>query len=111
VTGCCQVTTTLPDQAAADRLATALVEERLAACAQVIGPVSSTYRWQGTIEHAVEWYCHLKTAVSRLPTLQKRIRELHPYEVPEIIALPIVDGDATYLRWIEETVQDLSHRS
>ena len=57
MTDCCQVTTTLPDQAAADKLATALVEERLAACAQVIGPVSSTYRWRSNIEHASEWYC------------------------------------------------------
>lgn len=110
MTDCCQVTTTLPDQAAADKLATALVEERLAACAQVIGPVLSTYRWRSNIEHASEWYCHLKTAVSRLPALQKRIRELHPYEVPEIVALPIVDGDASYLKWIEEAVQDLRHR-
>jgi periplasmic divalent cation tolerance protein len=104
VTGCCQVTTTLPDQASAERLAAALVEERLAACAQVQGPVSSTYRWQGTTERAAECYCHLKTTLSRLPALQARIHELHPYEVPEIIALPIVDGSAAYLRWIEESV-------
>ena len=110
VTGCCQVTTTLPDQAAADRLATVLVEERLAACAQVVGPVSSTYRWQGSVEHATEWYCHLKTAVSRLPALQRRIRELHPYEVPEIVALPFVDGDASYLRWVEQAVQELNNQ-
>jgi periplasmic divalent cation tolerance protein len=108
VTGCCQVTTTLPDQAAANRLAATLVEERLAACAQVLGPVSSTYRWQGTIEHAEECYCHLKTTLARLPALQLRLRELHPYEVPEIIALPIIGGDESYLKWIEESVRDVS---
>jgi periplasmic divalent cation tolerance protein len=104
LTGCCQVTTTLPDQAAADRLASVLVNERLAACAQVLCPVSSTYRWQGTIEHSTECYCHLKTTVARLPALKARIRELHPYEVPEVIALPIIGGDSDYLRWIEESV-------
>jgi periplasmic divalent cation tolerance protein len=104
VTGCCQVTTTLPDQAAAERLAGVLVEERLAACGQVLGPVSSTYHWQGAIERSTEYYCHLKTTMARLPALQARIRELHPYEVPEIIAFSIADGDAGYLRWIEQAV-------
>lgn len=102
--GCCQVTTTLPDQAAAERIAATVVEEHLAACGQVVGPVSSTYRWQGKVEHAGEWYCHLKTTLERLPALSRRIRELHPYEVPEIIAVAIVGGDAAYLRWIEESV-------
>lgn len=101
---CVQVTTTLPDRAGADRLAAAVVTERLAACAQVTGPVSSTYRWQGAVESASEWYCHLKTSRGRLARLRARIRELHPYEVPEIVAVPIVDGDPAYLRWIEESV-------
>jgi periplasmic divalent cation tolerance protein len=104
VIACCQVETTLPDQAAAERVAATLVEERLAACAQVLGPVSSTYRWQGKIERAGEWYCHLKTTLAKSPALQARIRELHPYELPEIIALPLMDGDPAYLRWIEEAV-------
>ena len=104
MTGCCQVTTTLPDSDAADRLAHTLVHERLAACAQVAGPISSTYRWQGTVDRASECFCYLKTTMERLPALRARIRELHPYEVPEIIAVPIVDGDAGYLRWIEESV-------
>jgi periplasmic divalent cation tolerance protein len=104
VTDCCQVTTTLPDLASADRLATTLVEERLAACAQVFGPVASTYRWQGNPERATEFYCHIKTTLDRFPALQRRIRELHSYEVPEIIAVPIVDGNPDYLRWIEQSV-------
>jgi periplasmic divalent cation tolerance protein len=101
---CCQVTTTLPDQAAAQRLATCLVEERLAACAQVSGPILSTYWWEGKIERAEEWYCHLKTTLARLPVLQNRIRELHPYRVPEIIAVPILQGNPDYLKWIQEAV-------
>jgi periplasmic divalent cation tolerance protein len=104
VTGCCQVTTTWPDRAAAEKTAATLVAERLAACAQVLGPVSSTYAWQGAIEHTEEWYCHLKTTLERLPALQTRIGELHPYEVPEIIAVPISAGDAAYLAWIRNEV-------
>jgi periplasmic divalent cation tolerance protein len=103
--GCCQVTTTLPDQASADRLAAQMVEERLAACAQVLGPLASVYRWKGRIERASEWYCHMKTTVARLPALQARMRQLHPYDVPEIIAVPILEGDAAYLRWIQEELQ------
>ncbi|HEY3011488.1 MAG TPA: divalent-cation tolerance protein CutA [Gemmatimonadales bacterium] len=104
MTGCYQVTTTLPDQATAERVAAILVAERLAACAQVLGPVSSTYRWQGEIERAGEWYCHVKTTLPRLSAVQSRIRELHPYQVPEIIAVPILQGDPAYLRWIQEAV-------
>jgi periplasmic divalent cation tolerance protein len=86
-------------------VAATLVEERLAACAQVLGPVSSTYRWEERVERAAEWYCHLKTTLAMLPALQRRIRELHPYEVPEIIAVPILRGDPDYLRWIQEAVK------
>jgi periplasmic divalent cation tolerance protein len=99
-----QVSTTLPHEQAAELLAARVVEERLAACAQVLGPVSSTYFWKGKVERAREWYCHLKTTSARLMALQQRIRELHPYETPEVIAVPIVDGDPSYLKWIEETV-------
>ena len=82
------------------------MEERLAACAQVVGPVSSMYWWQGEIEAAAEWYCHLKTTAARVDALMARIRELHPYETPEIVVLPVTEGDASYLRWVEESVAD-----
>jgi periplasmic divalent cation tolerance protein len=104
--GCCQVTTTLPDRAAAERVASVLVEERWAACAQVVGPVESTYRWQGKVERATEWYCHLKTTLARAPGLRARLRELHPYETPEIVAVPLVDGDPDYLVWVAASVGD-----
>ena len=103
---CCQVTTTLPDRAAADQLAAQLVGERLAACAQVAGPIASTYRWQGSVTRAEEWQCQLKTTAAKLAAIQARIRALHPYEVPEIIALPLTAVDPAYLRWVEESVND-----
>jgi periplasmic divalent cation tolerance protein len=106
VTHCCQVTTTLPDRAAAQRMADTLIAERLAACAQVLGPVSSTYRWDGRVEHAEEWYCNLKTTDQRLPALEQRVRELHPYELPELIAIPISGGDTQYLEWIRTEVSE-----
>ncbi|HEU5169651.1 MAG TPA: divalent-cation tolerance protein CutA [Gemmatimonadales bacterium] len=102
---CCQVTTTVDTRETAERIATALVEERLAACAQVAGPIASTYRWRGAVEHATEWHCHLKTTRARVPALEARVRELHPYDVPEIIALPIVAGHPAYLAWIEDSVR------
>lgn len=102
---CCQVTTTVATQADAERIAAALVEERLAACVQVAGPIISTYRWQGAVERVTEWHCHCKTTRARYPALEARLRELHPYETPEIIALPIVAGFPAYLAWIEEGVQ------
>lgn len=94
------VTTTLPAEALANRIAEAAVERQLAACAQVQGPIHSTFRWQGTIDHATEWYCHLKTTEDRYAALEAVIVSLHPYDVPEIIAIPLVAGHAPYLSWI-----------
>ncbi len=102
---CVQVSTTLPDEALAQQLGKQLVEERLAACAQIVGPVSSTYWWQGRIEQAREWYCHLKTTAVVSAELSRRIRELHPYEVPEIIVVSIIEGNSSYFQWIAETVR------
>lgn len=99
-----QVTTALGSRPEAEQVARQMVEEHLAACAQVTGPVSSTYRWQGRIESAEEWYCHLKTTAEAWPLLDRRLRELHPYEVPEIIALPLEAGNAEYLEWIAGAV-------
>jgi len=101
---CWQVTTTLPDRASADGIAAVLVEERLAACAQIAGPIESTYRWQNEVTRAIEWYCHLKTSAARAGGLLERLRALHPYDTPEIIAVRIVDGDPAYLRWVEASV-------
>jgi periplasmic divalent cation tolerance protein len=105
MTDCCQVTTTVDSRETAEHLAEVLVAERLAACAQVIGPLASVYRWRGAVERATEWYCHFKTTRARLPALEARLKALHPYEVPEVIAVPIVAGSADYLAWIEEGVR------
>jgi len=94
------VTTTLPAEALAARIAEAAIERNLAACAQVQGPIKSTFRWQGAIDHATEWYCHLKTTEDRFAALESVIVSLHPYEVPEIIAIPVVAGHAPYLKWL-----------
>jgi periplasmic divalent cation tolerance protein len=98
-----QVLTTAPSREVADAIAGALVERRLAACVQVVGPVASTYRWEGAVEHAEEWLCLIKTMRTRFEAVASAIREQHPYEVPEIIATPIVDGDAAYVRWLADS--------
>lgn len=95
-----QVSTTLATRPAAAELAAVLVEERLAACVQVIGPVESVYRWKGAVEHTTEWLCLAKTAEPRLEALVDRVRSLHPYEQPEIIAVPITGADPGYLEWL-----------
>jgi periplasmic divalent cation tolerance protein len=100
------VTTTLPTEDGARRVAETLVTERLAACAQVQGPVHSVFRWQGAVDHATEWYCHLKTTQARFPALEARVIALHPYDVPEIIALPALLAHTPYARWVSETLQD-----
>lgn len=99
-----QIVTTAGTRDDAQRIARALVEERLAACAQVVGPVASTYRWKGEIETADEWQCWAKTRQSLYERVEQAIRRLHPYEVPEILALPVLTGSAVYLAWLDEQV-------
>jgi periplasmic divalent cation tolerance protein len=99
------VTTSWPDERSARHAAAAVVAERLAACAQVHGPGQSTYRWQGAVEEATEWFCTMKTTQARFPALEQRIRQLHTYEVPEIVATRVVAGNPAYLAWIEEGVR------
>ncbi|MBX7164921.1 MAG: divalent-cation tolerance protein CutA [Pirellulales bacterium] len=95
-----QVVTTLPDQAAAEQLARLLVDRRLAACAQISGPLTSIYRWQGAIENASEWQLVLKTRRALYDELARAIVAAHPYEVPEVLAFPIIAGHAAYLDWV-----------
>ena len=84
----------------AERLARDLVERRLAACVQVLGPISSTYRWQGTIETAQEWLCLIKTTGSRFDALAAHVDANHRYDTPELTAVPISDGSPGYLAWV-----------
>jgi periplasmic divalent cation tolerance protein len=97
-----QVTTTTGTREIADRIAIELVDLRLAACVQVSGPIQSTYRWQGKVVNSEEWLCAAKTSRAQLPAIQQLLKRLHPYEVPELIATPIVGGSDAYLRWLEE---------
>jgi periplasmic divalent cation tolerance protein len=94
------VLSTFPDAETAARIARVLVDERLAACANLVAAVRSIYRWQGAIQDDAESLAIIKTTADRYPALATRIAELHPYEVPEIIALPLADGHPPYLAWL-----------
>ena len=97
-----QVSTTTETKQAAQEIAAALVEQRLAACVHVSGPVESVYRWQGKVQQSQEWLCTAKTRTSLLPQVEAAIHGLHNYECPEIVAVPIADGSAAYLAWLGE---------
>jgi periplasmic divalent cation tolerance protein len=99
------ILTNCPDDAVADRIARALVEQGLAACVNRLPAVQSTYRWQGAVERATETPLLIKTTRMRYTEVEQAIRALHPYEVPEIIAVPIEAGLAAYLRWIVDETQ------
>lgn len=101
-----QVTTTVATREEAERIAHALVAERLAACAQVQGPIRSVYRWEGAVAEAAEWYCHAKTTLKRVDRVIARIRALHSYVTPEIIAIPVTAGLPEYLEWIAAATTD-----
>jgi periplasmic divalent cation tolerance protein len=92
--------TNLPDEASAQALATALVSDRLAACVNIFAPCRSTYRWQGVIENAQEVPVLIKTSATRYAALEAAIRAHHPYELPEIIAVPVAHGLPDYLSWV-----------
>jgi periplasmic divalent cation tolerance protein len=97
---------TAPDAETARRIARALVDERLIACASVLPGVASIYRWQGATEEAAEVLVVMKTRPALLDRLFARAAELHPYEVPELLALPVMGGLAAYCRWVAEETED-----
>jgi len=99
--GTTQVITTTATKSDAQAIATAVVAKHLAACAQVIGPITSTYWWQGKIETAEEWLCVMKSRQDLYEALEKAIRQVHPYKVPEILAVPVVQGSQDYLEWMD----------
>lgn len=94
------VLSTCPDADTAERLARTLVEGRLAACVNVVGPLRSVYRWHDAVETAVELLLLIKTPADRYPALEQALRALHPYEVPEIVAVPVERGLNDYLDWV-----------
>jgi periplasmic divalent cation tolerance protein len=95
-----QVTTTLPSQEQAAALARALVEQRLAACGQVVGPITSVYWWRGEVTSDQEWMVILKSTADRYVALEAAIRAQHPYEVPEILATRVSQASAAYADWV-----------
>jgi periplasmic divalent cation tolerance protein len=99
------VLTNCPDVEVADRIARTLVEQKLAACVNRMPAVDSVYRWQGAVERTVEVPLLIKSTRERLPEVQEAIRALHPYEVPEILAIPVVAGLPAYLRWVVDETQ------
>lgn len=94
------VLTNVPDTAVADRIATALVEQHLVACVNVLAPCQSVYRWQGSVQRDGEVPLLIKTTAERYPAVEAAIRILHPYELPEIVAVDIVQGLPGYLAWV-----------
>ncbi len=100
-----QVTTTIDSQDLALQIAENLVKNKLAACAQISGPITSVYEWKEKVERDEEWYCIIKTRKDLFKQIAERIKFLHPYEVPEIIAIPIVNGHQPYLEWINSIVK------
>jgi periplasmic divalent cation tolerance protein len=96
---------TAPDEETAARLARTLVEEELAACVNVLPGLRSIYRWQGKVSDDGEVLCLMKTRRTLFATLRERIVALHPYEVPEVIALPVVEGSAPYLDWVRASTR------
>jgi periplasmic divalent cation tolerance protein len=96
------VITNLPDRDAAWKLAQALIDQRLAACVNLLAGCTSVYRWEGAIEQAEEVPVLIKTRAARYPEVEALIRSLHPYELPEIIAVPVVRGLPDYLQWVAE---------
>ena|SRR5436190_15199248 len=94
------VLTNLPDRAAAERLADLVIEKKLAACVNILAPCRSVYRWKGAVQHDEEHPMLIKTTAERYPALEQALRKGHPYELPEIIAVPIERGLPAYLAWV-----------
>jgi len=99
------VLTTAKDVDEAEHIAERLIDERLAACVNVLPAVSSTYRWKGRVEHAGEVLLLMKTSNEKLDRLMARVKELHSYKIPEILALPIERGSPEYLKWLEDSLR------
>ncbi|MDE2234857.1 MAG: divalent-cation tolerance protein CutA [Gammaproteobacteria bacterium] len=94
-----------PDRESAEKLATLLVEEGLAACVNLVTGVTSIYRWQGNLHREPECLLIIKTNTARFEALRGRVRALHPYQIPEIIAIPVSHGDDDYLRWLNQSTR------
>ena len=99
------VLTNMPDQSSAETIAQTLVSRKLAACVNMLAPCQSCYQWQGKLETATEIPLLIKTTAERYAELEQVVRELHPYELPEIIHVPITGGLPAYLTWLHQETQ------
>ena len=103
-----QISTTTETKKQAQKIAQYLVEQKLAACVQITGPIESTYRWKNKVETANEYLCLIKTRTTLFKKVEAAIKRLHPYETPEIIAVPIIKGSKEYLSWLDDETENLS---
>jgi len=101
-----QIFTTTDKEEDAEKIAQILIEKKLAGCVQVVGPVSSRYWWKDNVEKAKEWLCIIKSKKNFYEELEKTILEIHPYEVPEILAIPVIAGNKDYLRWLDSELKN-----
>lgn len=101
-----QLSTTTDNEEEALNLARLLVEQRLAACVQVVGPVKSVYRWEGEIEQAEEWICLIKTREELFEEMKKLVEANHSYEMPELLSIPIINGSEGYLQWLDSNLAE-----
>lgn len=101
-----QILTTTEKREDAQKIAQILVQKRLAGCVQVIGSISSTYWWKNRIETAEEWLCLIKSERGLYEELERTIKEIHPYETPEITVVPIVSGSKEYLGWLDQELKE-----
>jgi periplasmic divalent cation tolerance protein len=106
MTDCIVAFVTAGSEAEAESIAKTLVEEQLAACVNILSPIRSIYRWEGELIDDQEWLLLIKTRAERFSAVEARVKALHSYQVPEVIALPIVQGSEGYLRWLLENVSE-----
>lgn len=106
MTDCIQVMTTVEERAQAEKIAEALLAAQLAACVQIVGPITSYFHWQGKNEKSSEYLCLIKSRRYLYEKIEALVRTVHPYEVPEILAVPVVAGSAPYLEWLAGEVRE-----
>lgn len=99
-----QISTTFTKKTDADKIAKILSKAHLSACTQIIGPITSVYKWKGKMEKSKEWLCNIKTKKVLYKSIEKMIKDNHPYELPEIIAMPIIEGSREYFLWMQKEI-------
>ncbi|HUX35865.1 MAG TPA: divalent-cation tolerance protein CutA [Candidatus Paceibacterota bacterium] len=99
-----KIYTTVAKKSDAERIAKILSEKKLSACTQIAGPITSVYKWKGKLEKSKEWMCSAKARKGDYKKIEKAIKEIHPYKLPEIIALPIVGGSPEYFNWMRKEI-------